>query len=264
MMTELSGDVETEHLQARTINNGSSNLWEINLKKTNREALFSNAVTALRQNQDEAQLVLSNLQRLAPDLASNFGIRTPDQIYDTPFKVICESDNGDFPFAADQPVKQFLAVSYCWRHANHDWPADGSLPDSPWPFSKPFADAVLDERGIVSEDGRHPDFRRECIFVDKLCIDQQDEVVKQRSIAMMDVIYKTCRKLMILLEDVVFTEAEIEAVARIGYDHITPGPGLEIDADDLPYLTSAWRKVERSRWWGRSWYLDWSALHSLC
>lgn len=253
--------IETEFLQARTIS--SSRVWEITLKRTNREALFFNATTTIRQNQQEAQLVLSNLQRLSPDLASDFGIRTPSQIYDTPFKVICESDNGNFPFAADQPVKQFLAVSYCWRHEGHDWPADGSSPDSPWPFSKAFVEAVLEERGIISERGRHPDFCRECVFVDNICIDQQDDSVKQRSIAMMDVIYKTCRKLMILLEDVLLSKAEVDAVARIGYKHMTPGPDREIDAADLPHLSSAWRKVEKSRWWIRSWYLHCSALQSL-
>lgn len=241
---------ETQYLQARTISNG---IWEVVLQRTNREVLFGNAVTAISKVQREAELVLSNLQRLSPDLASLFGVRTPTQMYDTPFTVICESDTGNFPFGKTQPVKQFLAVSYCWRHEHSDWPADGSRPLPPWPFSKPFVDAVLEERGVVSESGRHPDFRRECIFVDKMCIDQQDEHEKQRSIAMMDVIYKTCRKLMILLEDVVFTEAEVDAVASIDYDHITPGPEREINDLVLPHLISAWRKLEKSRWWSRSW-----------
>lgn len=251
MDSTQEGLEETEYLQARTISNG---VWEVMLQRTNREVLFGNAVTAISNVQREAELVLSNLQRLSPDLASLFGVRTPTQIYDTPFKVICESDTGKFPFGKTQPVKQFLAVSYCWRHEHYDWPADGSRPHPPWPFSKPFVDAVLEERGVVSESGRHPDFRRECIFVDNMCIDQQDEHEKQRSIAMMDVIYKTCRKLVILLEDVVFTEAEVDAVASIHFDHITPGSEPEIDDLVLPHLISAWRKLEKSRWWSRSWY----------
>lgn len=104
MDSTQEGLEETEYLQARTISNG---VWEVMLQRTNREVLFGNAVTTISNVQREAELVLSNLQRLSPDLASLFGVRTPTQIYDTPFKVICESDTGKFPFGKTQPVKQF-------------------------------------------------------------------------------------------------------------------------------------------------------------
>ncbi|USW48939.1 Putative heterokaryon incompatibility [Septoria linicola] len=234
----------------RKIANG---LWELSPSRQNREAIFERAVTTISQSQEEAQLILSNLQRLSPNLAADFGLRTSDKIFETQFKAICESENESFPFAEDQPLRQFIAVSYSWRKADGSWPADGSVPHSPWPFSKPFVDAVLSERGVVEAEGRNPAFPRECVFIDAMCIDQTDEDEKQRNIDMMDIIYKSCRKLMILLEDVVFTDEEVAAVTRIDYEQIVPGFTHDIPEADSRHLISAWRKIEASRWWGRAW-----------
>ncbi|CAK1357835.1 unnamed protein product [Cercospora beticola] len=234
----------------------ATDIWLITTSEQNREDLFRKAVTALAHSQEEASLILKNLTRIAPELATHFSLRTPAQIYDTPFRIICAGDDGNFPFAPGQPVRQYLAVSYCWRHEDNAWPDDRSTTHSPWPFSKPFVDAILNERGVDSEDGRNVAYRRECIFVDAICIDQTNENEKQGSIAMMDVVYKSCRKLIILLEDVMFSDEEMAIVNCIDHDQIVSGVqglGHTVKDTDLPLLTRVWRKVEASRWWGRSW-----------
>lgn len=71
----------------------------------------------------------------------------------------------------------------------------------------------------------------------------------------MDMIYDKCRKLLILLEDVTFSQDEVRVLEK--YDN----PRAEAideaiwkaETADIPYLASLCAKVENSRWWSRSW-----------
>jgi hypothetical protein len=71
--------------------------------------------------------------------------------------------------------------------------------------SRPFVEAILAECGVHSEDQiSNGSFRREGIWFDQMRIHQNDVDETMQSIAMMDIIYKSCRKLLVVLEDVVF------------------------------------------------------------
>lgn len=81
-----------------------------------------------------------------------------------------------------------------------------------------------------------------------MCIHQEDHDEKMQAIAMMDIIYKSCRKLLIVFEDVVFEPEEIEVFTA---DHgVRRREALQ---DELPHIASIVRKIESSRWWSRSW-----------
>jgi hypothetical protein len=159
-------------------------VFEVTLSKQNRINFFQDYVQKLSDGREEAELALCNLQTWSPKLAEHFRIRDPDSVLNTPFRLICESDLGYVPFDAEKVIRQFLAISYCWRDDNPSWLAEGCQPHAPWPFSQPFVEAVLAERGVNTADPqRNENFRREGIWIDQMCIKQGDEVEKQQCIA---------------------------------------------------------------------------------
>ncbi|RYO99079.1 hypothetical protein DL766_007913 [Monosporascus sp. MC13-8B] len=202
-------------------------LFKLTLTRRNRSDLLSYGVSNLDRNRGEAELVLRNLGRWVPPetVAASFSLRTAEGILDTPFRLMCASESG-IPLDGGFRIRQYLAISYCWH-------SDAGR----------FADAVLRERG-------HP---REGIWMDQLCIRQEDEDEKRSAIAAMDIIYKSCRKVLVLLEDVVLTEDEIGICAKYdmysGHLDATRGP----DEGDLPTFSSFPAKVGQARWWQRSW-----------
>ncbi|RYP18873.1 hypothetical protein DL765_003661 [Monosporascus sp. GIB2] len=219
-------------------------LFKLTLTRRNRSDLLSYGVSNLDRNREEAELVLRNLGRWVPPetVAASFSLRTAEGILDTPFRLMCASESG-IPFDGGFRIRQYLAVSYCWH--SDAWPPEGPAREVayPWPISGQFAEAVLRERG-------HP---REGVWMDQLCIHQEDEDEKRRAIAAMDIIYKSCRKVLVLLEDVVLTEDEIGICTKYdmysGHLDATRGP----DEGDLPTFSSLLAKVGQARWWQRSW-----------
>lgn len=159
-------------------------LFEVMVSRQNRINLFSDSFQKLSDNRDEATMTLRNLRAWSPELAKSFNIRDPETLLRTPFRLICESDIGYVPFDNEKVLRQFLAVSYCWRHDDIEWPANGSLTNPPWPFSRLFVEAVLAQRGIHSgSPQRDANFRREGTWVDQMCIRQDNEIEKQQCIS---------------------------------------------------------------------------------
>jgi hypothetical protein len=101
-------------------------------------------------------------------------------------------------------VPSFIAISYCW-HYSSEWTlapaaqASGLRPG--WEISQPMADAVLSLRTSADEG----------VWLDKLCINQSDDSEKAVAIGAMDVVYRSARQLVILLEDVQLDAAEQKA-----------------------------------------------------
>ncbi|RYP74253.1 hypothetical protein DL770_007634 [Monosporascus sp. CRB-9-2] len=219
-------------------------LFKLTLTRRNRSDLFSYGISNLDRNRGEAELLLRNLGRWVPPgtVAASFSLRTAEGILDTPFRLMCASESG-IPLDGGFRIRQYLAVSYCWH--SDAWPPEGPAREvaHPWPISGQFAEAVLRERG-------HP---REGVWMDQLCIRQEDEGEKRRAIAAMDIIYKSCRKVLVLLEDVVLTDDEIGICTKYdmysGLLDVRRGP----DEEDMPAFSSFLAKVGQARWWQRAW-----------
>ncbi|KAI0412572.1 hypothetical protein F5X98DRAFT_318654 [Xylaria grammica] len=237
------------------------NLYRVAVSRQNRINFFSEAVQRLSDNNDEAELILRNLQAWSPELASFVGLRTPELIYKVPFRLICESDTGGVPFDEEVVLRQYLAVSYCWRpeEGSDDTWLGARIPVyKPWPISRPFVDAILAQRGVHTTDPDLQDvnFRREGIWIDQMCILQNDPEEKAQSIAMMDIIYKCCRKLLIILEDVILDPDEIRVFER--YEPYLQRTSHDQEAwmplpEEEPHISRIVNKIETSRWWTRSW-----------
>lgn len=231
-------------------------LFKVTISRKNSVSLFSEAVQKLIDNREEAELILWNLHAWSPEAAAFFHLRTPELVYNVPFRLVCEADTGEVPFDDERVLRQYLAVSYCWRPEDGSWPGPNLPAYAPWPISQPFVEAILAQRGVHTSDPnyRNENFRREGIWVDQMCIHQEDHDEKMQAIAMMDIIYKSCRKLLIVFEDVDLEPEEIEVVQRFETfiaDHDTRRRGaLQVE---LPHIASILRKIESSRWWSRSW-----------
>ncbi|KAL1799051.1 hypothetical protein ACET3X_003088 [Alternaria dauci] len=108
---------------------------------------------------------------------------------------------------------------------------------------KPFVDAILSDKD-------HP---REGIWIDQLCIDQEDSLDKQKSVAAMDVIYRSCIRLLVLLEDVTLNQAETQFVKDCNGLAIQYQRSWVPEPDTRHLYVSVWRKVEKARWLDRAW-----------
>ncbi|GKT66367.1 O-methyltransferase family 2 [Colletotrichum tofieldiae] len=241
MLIEFSPAHAEETLRVDQLSN---DLFKLTLTSRNKCSIFSEAIERLDHGRDEADLILRNLQAWSPDVAEHFSRRTSDIILNTPFRLICSSSAG-IPLDGAFAIRQYLAVSYSWH--NPDWPGTPSSDPEPggiWPIGKRFATAILAQRG-------HP---REGVWIDQVCINQSDEDEKQRAIACMDVIYKSCRKLVVLLEDVELTENEVLLCERYDQKHASQAFSHVVqDTEEIACLISMFSKIAAARWWQRAW-----------
>ncbi|KFY32521.1 hypothetical protein V493_00111 [Pseudogymnoascus sp. VKM F-4281 (FW-2241)] len=172
----------------------------VSLSETNKNALLSEAtkLTHCVASRTRANAIISKIKVLNPDFARHFKPKQ-DALADIRLRMICPSPQPGSPSTVGN-VTTYIAVSYCWHYKR--WPlapAAKPLADG-WEISHPMMDAVMALCG--------PD---EGVWLDKLCINQKDDVDKAAHIGVMDIIYHSARQIVILLEDVQFTEDEEEA-----------------------------------------------------
>ncbi|KAK4176553.1 heterokaryon incompatibility protein-domain-containing protein [Triangularia setosa] len=170
----------------------------------NRHDLLLNA-NQTRHNDDalvQASAILANLKILNPEVAQHFHLKR-DVLSDLELRMICSTKSE-----SRDDVPSFIAVSYCWHY--HNWPlAPSATPIVPgWEISRPMMDAVLGVRNCPEEG----------VWLDKLCINQENETDKTTHIANMDAIYRSARRMVILLEDVQLTaDEEVAGLAYGGF-----------------------------------------------
>ncbi|KAH7074975.1 heterokaryon incompatibility protein-domain-containing protein [Paraphoma chrysanthemicola] len=130
--------------------------------------------------------VLPKLRQWNPEVAAAF-LEKGDAVKDIPFKLITRS-----PTWASSEIDSFVAISYCWQ--NEHWSVPARFSSTPVDWSFPLCPSML--RALLScVDAR------EAIWIDQLCIDQQDQSQKALAISSMDTIYRNALRVLILLED---------------------------------------------------------------
>ncbi|KAM7196279.1 Heterokaryon incompatibility protein (HET) domain containing protein [Naviculisporaceae sp. PSN 640] len=162
----------------------------VRLSRQNTQELLGSASERQRGRRQDAAAILARLGELNPTVAKQFQPKL-DAIDSLSLRMVVPSDA--LPKDANTArVPSYIIVSYCWHYP--EWPlAPTAKPIVPgWEISKPMVDAFMGLR-------QSPD---EGVWLDKLCINQEDESDKREHIAAMDIIYKSARRLIILLEDV--------------------------------------------------------------
>ncbi|KAK0744777.1 heterokaryon incompatibility protein-domain-containing protein, partial [Apiosordaria backusii] len=238
----------------------------------NRHSLLSRA-SQTRHNDDaraQATAILAGLKTLNPEVAQHFHPKR-DVLSDLKLRMILSTEPE-----SQSDVTSFIAVSYCWHYPN--WPL--ARPATPivlgWEISRPMMDAVLGLRNHADEG----------VWLDKLCINQEDEVDKTTHIASMDAIYRAARRMVILLEDIQLTaDEEAAGLAYRGFfdDMSKKVEGLDVDEkrqvveghfpkQEEAYISSGRgsliaaakpfaMKVLTARWFTRAWCAHESRMH---
>jgi hypothetical protein len=157
----------------------------VTLSKPNMKHLLSTASTLSQSRQSEATAILSRLKELNYAVAKQFQPKQ-DALSLLSLRLISTQ------VSACRAFSSFLAVSYCWHCP--DWVvAPAAKPIVPgWKISRPMLDALMGFRASEEEG----------VWLDQLCINQEDEKDKKIHIGAMDMIYRSSRRLIILLEDI--------------------------------------------------------------
>jgi hypothetical protein len=163
----------------------------VTLSKSNIENLLSTASALLQSRQSEATAILSRLKELNPAVAKQFQPKQ-DALSLLSLRMISTQ------VSACRAVPSFLAVSYCWH--SPEWVvASAAKPIVPgWKISRPMLDALMGFRASEEEG----------VWLDQLCINQENETDKKIHIGAMDIIYRSSRRLVILLEDIQLSQDE--------------------------------------------------------
>lgn len=91
----------------------------------------------------------------------------------------------------------------------------------------------------------------EGIWIDQLCIRQDDEKEKQEAISSMDLIYQSARLVLIVLEDICLSEADVKVVGDF-YDFQAEDNKAQAINAATEFLT-VFRKIIKARWFSRAW-----------
>lgn len=164
----------------------------LDLSEENKNNLLSEENRSLAHD-DQAQKILKELQRINPDLAENFKPKV-QALKELKLRMLCYPEAGENV----KYVSSYLIISYCWH--NEYWTANVKprqiAPD--WEIYDSMVQKVLSLRQSSSEG----------VWLDKLCIKQSDEKEKGVALGVMDIIYRSARRMLILLEDVQLNESE--------------------------------------------------------
>jgi hypothetical protein len=156
----------------------------VDISPTNIKALLADASEAVLSRRVEAEAILGRLRTLNPIVGSQFELKE-DVLGRLNLRMICSDP-------APPEISSFIVVSYCWHSA--DWAS--ALAADPiakgWEVSRPMVDAIMSLRKSTEEG----------VWLDKVCIDQNDARDKIVHIGGMDLIYRSARRVIILLEDV--------------------------------------------------------------
>jgi hypothetical protein len=164
------------------------------------------------QSKSSSEL-LQNLRDLSPMIAQNHEEKST-ALQDLKFRLIMPG--GDRILESPSEIS-YIAVSYRWRHC--DMPEWGTAYDihsetldlearptstemHDLPFSPILYKALLSERASPNEG----------IWIDQLCINQDDEVEKSHTIPAMDLIYGRASVVVVILGDICLNQAEFGAL----------------------------------------------------
>ena len=218
----------------------------IRVTEQNKEQLLSESARSVRAREAEAPRIHTEAIRLDSDCEAFLELKRT-VISAVPLRLVCSLDSGVFGNNAAE-IRSYIAVSYCWRNPNKcDWEPVCENVSGPWNFLDPMARTLLQLRESVDEG----------IWFDEKCIDQKNEDEKPIAIGAMDIIYRSARCVVILLEDVQLTGEQISIMSKY-WDDLSGGSistdGIKgISESEIAILADAYRIIISARWFTRAW-----------
>ncbi|KXJ93530.1 heterokaryon incompatibility protein-domain-containing protein [Microdochium bolleyi] len=170
----------------------------VSVTSENKHQLLSAAYQKTQERSEEASRILARLSQLNPQVGALFRPKEEALSRLRLRMVVAASPHAR---SAPRPIPSFIAVSYAWH--NTDWnPAAAAVSiASGWKISRPMVDAVMACR----------ESDQEAVWIDRLCINQDDDHDRTTHLSAMDLLYKSARRMIILLEDVQLSMEEASA-----------------------------------------------------
>ncbi|OCL08999.1 hypothetical protein AOQ84DRAFT_354210 [Glonium stellatum] len=228
----------------------------VKVSENTKQRLFRDGASNPPARKSEAKAILQRLRTLNPELSQAFDLKET-ALSGVPLRLLCSKDSG---VTNTKDVPSYLAVSYCWRNA--DWSvASGFKTSAPWPISAVMAREVLKLR--ESDD--------EGIWVDIPCLDQTNNKEKNLGIGCMNVIFRSARRMVIVMEDVQLSEEEEalflryfhtssplltyadNATALENEDELLSYLNLQPSKEEIRVLLTTFQKILSARWFSRAW-----------
>jgi hypothetical protein len=201
--------------------------------KDTQELLSQAANEVLHASAAQADAICARVAKLNRDshLTSKFQ-RKQDALSALNLRVILPRSSE--PDSATPPkITSFIAVSYCWHQPQRllDSRSVRYTHRTGWEISRPMMDVVmgqvrpvLDGRGVL-----------EGVWLDKLCINQADNNEKEHQVGAMDIVYRSARRVVILLEDVQLSVKE--EAAGLAYAQFYADMGRAANTGELQGAT---------------------------
>ncbi|OAL43422.1 hypothetical protein IQ07DRAFT_299788 [Pyrenochaeta sp. DS3sAY3a] len=201
--------------------------------------------------------VLPRLRRLNPEIAAK--LVEKDALKQIPFKLITTNQ-----FWTPTDIHSFVAISYCWHSREWEVPSRFNCDQQDWDF--PISPAMLNAillRCIVNSSTTS----QFAMWIDQICINQENADEKFHAIANLDVIYRNATEINILLEDVNISSEEESTLRLLSAEEDECGPYRSFNIGEFEMSTaedsvnagygdalfSVITKVFDSRWFGRAW-----------
>jgi hypothetical protein len=223
----------------------------VTVSENNKRSLFRKALQASRERSD-AEGLIQKVNELDSTVGCDFELKS-NAVPAAPLRLLRMGRQGAASFLTPKssPIqfKSFIALSYCWHSS--DWSlAEGLQPTTmhiggatlPTPVSKKMFVAFSTLRNSEEEG----------LWIDQLCINQDDKDEKHVAVASMDILYRSARLVLIVLEDIVFTGRELELWNRCTDEWEEDDnwkPSGEGDASMAALLV----KIFSARWFSRVW-----------
>ena len=213
-------------------------LGVVTLPALTKTRLFAKAANASLPQTNKAHEVLKSLTEIDPTLQGALGSKA-DALRDSPFRLCVPSPTSTTGLA----ISSYIALSYCWKTGLDSL---GEITHPYLPLTRELGQALLDECLSLQEG----------IWVDQLCIAQDDSTEKAIAVGTMDITYKSARLVVIVIEDIILEENEAKVLLEISHQYDTLGTEcwrqITAKSPELLFMSTFW-KLFSARWFTRAW-----------
>ena len=211
----------------------------VEVSEQTRNYLLRRAIKDSRRAIKGSTRLLAQLQSIRPDVAQDFTIRQARRV-EAPFRLLFDH-RASGETLPEQSVTSFIALTYCWHDGKWEPHEYLGRRQRHRPISTPMFSGLLAERQSQNEG----------VWIDQLCIDQKNASEKIHAIGCMDLIYKSARKVVAVLEDIALsTREEVWLRGLLNDKDLVYSELPEGDKKDLILLLF---RILSARWFKRAW-----------